>query len=239
MYVMEDYLAGDLSNTFLVADFVFTLIFLAELFIQCTAYGISKNLTQQQKEDLFELKLEIRRQKNRETNTVSPEEQEHRKSLNQEMETKLLAGGKYDVSPEGRKAKKLRKLQIDKMKNPNYIFKSWFSVYDFVIIILSLICTMFPRNEIAATVRAFRVFRLIPRIKQVRFVVDSLTRIVPAVANTIVFVFFFWFILAVLGMNLYANKMSYCDDDSDTYYSLRNRAECRDFGAQWRQKEFN
>eukprot|EP00494_Astrolonche_serrata_P034517 UN34786 len=130
---------------------------------------------------------------------------------------------------------------MEQIKNPHSLFNSWFYMFDVAIVFLSLALVGVPNTTVATVVRSCRVFRLIGRISRISWVVEALCLLGGAVLNTIVFVFFFWFILAVLGMNLYANKMSFCDEplEDGEYYSPLGRTECEAAGYVWRQKEFN
>ena len=72
---------------------------------------------------------------------------------------------------------------------------------------LSFLGICAPHSSFSAYVRCFRVLRLMIRVRQVHVVFLSITRAIPPVLNTLIFGFFFCFILAVFGMNLFADKL--------------------------------
>ena len=89
-------------------------------------------------------------------------------------------------------------------------FKDGWNIFDFAIIVLSLIPTqILPIPTQAARVirvfRAFRAFKLISAFKQMRVIVEAVGKCIPGVAGTAVLLFIMFYVFAIIGTTLFGD----------------------------------
>jgi voltage-dependent calcium channel L type alpha-1D len=65
---------------------------------------------------------------------------------------------------------------------------------------------------ILRTFRVFRIFKLF-KIGDMRMLLDSIIYTISTIGPYVVFLFFFMYIFALVGMSFYAGKIKFNDDD--------------------------
>ena len=65
---------------------------------------------------------------------------------------------------------------------------------------------------ILRTFRVFRIFKLF-KIGDMRMILDSIIYTISTIGPYVVFLFFFMYIFALVGMSFYAGKIKFNDDD--------------------------
>ncbi|XP_053203618.1 sodium channel protein para-like isoform X3 [Panonychus citri] len=105
-----------------------------------------------------------------------------------------------------------------------YGFKSYFSNawcwLDFIIVMVSLLnlgaefagIARIQAFKTMRTLRALRPLRAMSRSKGMRVVVNALVQAIPAIFNVLLVCLIFWLIFAIMGVQLFAGKFSYCRD---------------------------
>ena len=97
--------------------------------------------------------------------------------------------------------------------------KEGFNLFDLGIVITSLGQMMFKRDKkkgggvflIFRTFRVFRIFKLF-KIGDMRMLLDSIIFTVSTIGPYVVFLMFFIYIFALVGMSFYAGKIKFNDD---------------------------
>ncbi|XP_015793193.1 sodium channel protein para-like isoform X2 [Tetranychus urticae] len=118
-----------------------------------------------------------------------------------------------------------------------YGFKSYFSNawcwLDFIIVMVSLInftvgqlgFSNIPAFKTMRTLRALRPLRAMSRLEGMRVVVNALIQAIPAIFNVLLVCLIFWLIFAIMGVQLFAGKFSYCRDRNTEEKSDPNEIE--------------
>ncbi len=105
-------------------------------------------------------------------------------------------------------------------------FKDGWNIFDFTIIVLSLIpAEILPIPAQAARVlrvfRAFRAFRLISAFKQMRVIVEAVGKYIPGVAGTGVLLIILFYVFAIIGTTLFGEAFpEYFGNLGDSFYTL-------------------
>lgn len=82
-------------------------------------------------------------------------------------------------------------------------FKSGWNIFDFSIIVLSLVPFTGNLAMVARLVRLLRIFRLISVIPELRLIVATLIRSIPSMGNIMLLMSVIFYIFAVAGQQLY------------------------------------
>ncbi|XP_074595082.1 sodium voltage-gated channel paralytic isoform X1 [Brevipalpus obovatus] len=105
-----------------------------------------------------------------------------------------------------------------------YGFRSYFSNawcwLDFVIVMVSMINLIvgflgfsnIPAFKTMRTLRALRPLRAMSRLEGMRVVVNALVHAIPAIFNVLLVCLIFWLIFAIMGVQLFSGRFSYCRD---------------------------
>jgi voltage-gated sodium channel len=97
-------------------------------------------------------------------------------------------------------------LKIYAEKNKFDFFKDKWNLFDFIIVMLSLIpLDAFSSIAIARLLRIFRVLRLITINEGVKKLLVALEGAVPSIANVVVIMFVIFYVYAILGTHFFGN----------------------------------
>nr|XP_039249115.1 sodium channel protein type 4 subunit alpha B-like [Styela clava] len=114
------------------------------------------------------------------------------------------------------------------MKWIGFGFKKYFTngwcILDFFIVMFSIVSlsleiyammsesnsTDLSSLRVLRSLRAFRPLRAMSRFKGIKVVTDALFRSIPSILNVFVICLVFWLVFAIMGVNLFAGKMSAC-----------------------------
>jgi hypothetical protein len=146
---------------------------------------------------------------------------------------KMTAMGLYD--------KNLRK---GANRNEGGYFNHGWNIFDFVLMLFALVSVIVLRatnsfwGRLLSTSRALRPFSVIGRYHSLRVVFLTLTNSLASLGNVAGLAGLLWFLFAVCGTRLFANKMNACTDAEwgDVSYgelNLRTKAECLAAGYRW------
>lgn len=86
---------------------------------------------------------------------------------------------------------------------PSRYFKDGWNLFDFTIVILSLLPIGGEAAMVARLLRLLRVVRLISAIPELRLIVNTLIRSIPSMANVIVLMSVIFYVYAVVGFHLF------------------------------------
>lgn len=86
---------------------------------------------------------------------------------------------------------------------PGRYFSDPWNVFDFTIVVLSLVPATGSLAMLARLLRLLRVLRLISAIPELRLIVSTLVRSLPSMANVILLMSIIFYIYAVLGFHLF------------------------------------
>lgn len=84
-------------------------------------------------------------------------------------------------------------------------FKSWWNIFDFIIVIISLIPTSWPL-QILRVLRVLRLLRLITFIPQMKRVVTALFEVIPGILSIASLLMLIFYIFAIMTTNLYSES---------------------------------
>ena len=106
-----------------------------------------------------------------------------------------------------------------------YLRDSW-NQLDALVVVIALVALAFPGFSVARSLRALRPLRVIVRSEQVKVVVNSLYRALPAITNVFFFCMIFWIIFGILGVNLFAGKFYTCECADSFVGTIADGAAC-------------
>jgi len=91
-----------------------------------------------------------------------------------------------------------------------YIASNWNCLDGFVVVV-SIIGLLFPTVGVFRSLRAIRPLRIAVRVEQIKVVVASIMRAIPAMLNVILFCFLFWLVVGILGVNFFIDQFKSCE----------------------------
>lgn len=112
----------------------------------------------------------------------------------------------------------------------NYLLRFWgsaWNVFDFVIVVISLLAMVLedvPGISVLRLFRAFRVFRLFKRIKSLRLIIVGVLASLPGVCHAFVVLTLIMSIWSIMGVNFFGD-----DPDYDRYYGDFSKAMLSQF----------
>lgn len=88
---------------------------------------------------------------------------------------------------------------------PRYatFFKDGWNIFDFAVVVVSLLPAIGPLGAIARMARVLRVVRLLEYSKQLRLIVDTLLRSIPSMGHVVMLLAILLYVFAILGINLF------------------------------------
>ncbi|KAK9829920.1 hypothetical protein WJX72_008649 [[Myrmecia] bisecta] len=111
-----------------------------------------------------------------------------------------------------------------------YLRISW-NQLDCIIVVTSMV-SLYNNNPALASfktlrlMRALRPLRLISRFKGMMIVVEALLRSLPSVANVVAFGMFEFLIFSILGVQLFAGKLYFCNQAAINGVTVVHRDQC-------------
>ncbi len=84
-------------------------------------------------------------------------------------------------------------------------FRNGWNLFDFTVVVLSLVPATGPFATVARTARLLRVLRLISAVPELRLVIDTLVRSIPSMLHIIMLMSVIFYIYAIVGHYLYHN----------------------------------
>lgn len=112
---------------------------------------------------------------------------------------------------------------------------------DFFIVIESLLDIIFSSSNggVFRVLRALRPLRILPKFRQMRIVIKSLSNALGPLINVGVLMLMTWVIFAILGMSLMAERMNHCDvGEEGSAYGI-SMAACLQNGKKWTHSHWN
>ena len=106
--------------------------------------------------------------------------------------------------------------------HPGAYLRSSANVFDFVIVLFSVVVEMSTSASQLKFMRSFRLFRalrplrLLNRVKSMQLVVATLVHILPDLMNVLILGTFQFLIFAILGSQLFSGKFDFCNDPTVT-----------------------
>ena len=156
---------------------------------------------------------------------------------------------KPDLDDEQELENVLKSFDLSDYYHNAYLASNWNRLDAFVVII-AVLGVGLQQVSFLKALRAFRPFRIMVRVRQIKVVLGALVRAIPAMTNTIIFCTLFWFVLAVLGVGWLSDKYSFCvisdeslynggNDEEWVKYNI-NRMDCQSInGLSWENSIFN
>jgi voltage-dependent calcium channel L type alpha-1D len=97
----------------------------------------------------------------------------------------------------------------------SYLQDSHFNKLDFIVVTISFVSLFFSSDQVSSlkalrAFRALRPLRTVGRIQSLKVVVNSLMQSAFPVLNALSLMAFFYFLFAILGVNLFAGNWHYC-----------------------------
>jgi len=121
--------------------------------------------------------------------------------------------------------------------SPNSYLRSGWNVMDFFIVLISWITLATTATSLTflksirtlrtlRTLRALRPLRMISRSDGMKMVVNAILHAMPSVINVVFILILFFFIFAVVGLNLFSGKFYYCDGNGETDLYTLDKEDC-------------
>jgi len=92
-------------------------------------------------------------------------------------------------------------------------FRDGWNIFDFIIVIMSLIPIDSNHSAIGRLLRIFRVLRIITIIPELKMIINSLFRASKSIGYVLILMFVIFYIFAVVGTVLFADAPSHLWDD--------------------------
>jgi hypothetical protein len=130
----------------------------------------------------------------------------------------------------------------------SYIRNSW-NILDFVIVCSATISVIFTNVDIGflkslRVMRVLRPLRLLSRHRGLKLAISALFNSLPSIANLLLIVMFFIFMLAILCCTLFAGTFWHCSvdhlglDDFMVRDGILSRYDCLMYGGEWVNPDF-
>lgn len=130
----------------------------------------------------------------------------------------------------------------------SYIRNSW-NILDFVIVLSATISVIFINVDLGfikslRVMRVLRPLRLLSRHRGLKLAISALFNSLPSIANLLLIVMFFIFMLAILCCTLFSGHFWYCEvghlgmDDYMIKNGIINRYDCLMYGGEWLNPDF-
>lgn len=130
----------------------------------------------------------------------------------------------------------------------SYIRNSW-NILDFIIVLSATISVIFTNVDIGflkslRVMRVLRPLRLLSRHRGLKLAISALFNSLPSIANLLLIVVFFIFMLAILCTTLFAGQFWYCEvehlglNDYIIKNGIKTRYDCLMYGGEWVNPDF-
>jgi hypothetical protein len=130
----------------------------------------------------------------------------------------------------------------------SYIRNAW-NILDFLIVISATTSVIFTTIDLGfikslRVMRVLRPLRLLSRHRGLKLAISALFNSLPNIANLLLIVMFFIFMMAILCCTLFSGQFWYCEtehlglDDYMMKYGIKNRYDCLMFGGEWVNPDF-
>jgi len=119
----------------------------------------------------------------------------------------------------------LKLIALGGWKAKKAYFRSGWNKLDAFVVFVSLLALLLPiQIKPLRSMRAIRPLRIVIRSKQIKVVLESLLRAIPAIANVFLLVMFFLLIFCILGVNMFGGMFYTCFPEQ---YSYRDLEHCK------------
>jgi hypothetical protein len=123
------------------------------------------------------------------------------------------------------------------------------NILDFVIVAAAMFSVLFSGIEIGflkslRVLRVLRPLRLIAKHRGLKLALSALINSLPSIANLLLIVMFFLFMLSILCMTLFSGQFYYCETehlglaDYIIRDGINNRFDCLMYGGEWVNPDF-
>jgi voltage-dependent calcium channel R type alpha-1E len=131
----------------------------------------------------------------------------------------------------------------------SYIRNPW-NILDFIIVVSSLASMVFVNVDLKAIkslriLRVLRPLRIVAKNRGLKLAITSLFNSLPNIANLLLIVVFFIFLLAILCMTLFSGKFAHCETEHlpishrQAEELILNLQNCLDYGGEWVRPDFH
>ena len=119
----------------------------------------------------------------------------------------------------------------------SYLRDNW-SILDFIIVCTSILDMLLASTgttflRVLKIIRTLRPLRVLSHNPNLKIVIQCLIQSFTGILNVAVVVFMVWLMFAILGMNLMAGKMGYCNFPDNRSYYYVNVTMCPDLNGIW------
>jgi voltage-dependent calcium channel R type alpha-1E len=133
---------------------------------------------------------------------------------------------------------------------PNSYIRNPWNILDFTIVVSSLASMIFVNVDLKAIkslriLRVLRPLRIVAKNRGLKLAITSLFNSLPNIANLLLIVVFFIFLLAILCMTLFSGKFYSCATDHlplsyrQVNTNIKTMHECFDYGGEWVNPDFH
>jgi hypothetical protein len=130
----------------------------------------------------------------------------------------------------------------------SYIRNPW-NILDFVIVLSATISVIFVTVDLGfikslRVMRVLRPLRLLSKDKNLKLAISALFNSLPSIANLLMIVMFFIFMMSILCCTLFSGQFWYCDvehlnlDDFIQRDGIVTRYDCLMYGGEWANPDF-
>lgn len=130
----------------------------------------------------------------------------------------------------------------------SYIKNPW-NILDFIIVISATTSVVITNVDLGfikslRVMRVLRPLRLLSRHRGLKLAISALFNSLPNIANLLLIVMFFIFMMAILCCTLFSGQFWYCEtghlglDDYMIKYGIKTRYDCLMFGGEWVNPDF-
>lgn len=131
----------------------------------------------------------------------------------------------------------------------SYIRNPW-NILDFTIVMSALMSMIFVNVDLKAIkslriLRVLRPLRIVAKNRGLKLAITSLFNSLPNIANLLLIVVFFIFLLSILCMTLFSGQFYTCSTDhlDLTYYQqndlINTMQDCLNYGGEWVNPDFH
>jgi hypothetical protein len=131
----------------------------------------------------------------------------------------------------------------------SYIRNPW-NILDFIIVVSSLASMIFVNVDLKAIkslriLRVLRPLRIVAKNRGLKLAITSLFNSLPNIANLLLIVVFFIFLLSILCMTFFSGKFAHCETEhlpishrqaKELILTMQN---CLDYGGEWVRPDFH
>ena len=126
----------------------------------------------------------------------------------------------------------LQSVSLDYRNTNAFTMDSW-NILDGIVVFFSLL-SLIANLKFWSTLRALRVFRVIIRQNKMRQIFTAIRKCLPSLISLLIFMILLYFILSVIGLNLFFSTFDKCSCNEILASRLETIIECGKYpGTKW------